>query len=190
MLNIEIYNCDQPDCPSEFDGWQLYSFNVNHSSFKHPSEFDFKHNIGLRRKLKVGTAFFLSYYEHGDCIWRLQDIVKPTPYTAWDTTYYGGILIWEEPIKNLGAKTLEDRQKDASAFLDIYTNWANGAVYSYFINDEDEKEIAHGTGFYTEKSLFEDISFNLPEGTKFEDVEFTGEAGWLHQYFNLKLAAA
>lgn len=141
--------------PAEFDSaWTLYSFSRRHTSFKDPSEFfpDGKPSIGLRRKLEVGTAFLLSYYEHGNSVWSLRGT---GPKCQFDSVDVAGILLCKEP-KNMGAKTLEARRTDAGYFVDIYTAWCNGDGYGYQIEEEvtlpcghkEIKDVDSCYGFY------------------------------------------
>jgi len=116
----------------EGDGqWTLYSFSSRHLSHRSPDHF-LPPSIGLRRKLKAGTAFLLSYFEHGNCVWSLQD---EGPQCEWDSVKCAGILLWEHPVGDMGAKTYEDRAKDARSFLETYTAWCNGEVYGFMIDD-------------------------------------------------------
>ena len=81
-LTLEIgydYDVEVPD--SGYDGWKLISFGRKHTNFEHPDNYvkTFDRgtrevtpaNIGIRRKLDVGLAFWLSYYEHGQGAWSL-----------------------------------------------------------------------------------------------------------------------
>ena len=43
------------------------------------------------------------------------------------------MLVWEQDEGNIGAKTREDREKDARAFIERYTEWCNGEVYGYTV---------------------------------------------------------
>mgnify|MGYP001579667606 FL=1 len=121
-----------PENPATaFDGqWSIYSFNSRHASYADPEKFfpDGKPAIGLRRKLAVGTAFLLDYFEHGNCVW---SIAGTGPQCQWDNSRNAGLLVWEHPVKEMGAKTRADREKDAAAFLETYTCWCNGEVYGY-----------------------------------------------------------
>ena len=121
--------------------WKVYSFSNRHRSFQHPDKFD---NIGIRRKLQVGTAFMLDYFEHSGCIWSLSGA---GPQCRWDTTRNAGIMLFENP-KDMGAKTYEDRAKDAKNFLEIYTDWANGYGHGYSIETEEGEIIDSCFGFY------------------------------------------
>jgi len=142
MRTVEIWHDQDAPNPMDNDGsWKLYSFSTRHVNFKHPDEF---RGIGFTRKLQVGTAFLLSYYEHGNCVWSLRN---EGPQCQWDSVRTAGILVWEESPSNMGAKTLEERAKDARAFLKDYTAYCNGECYGYTITDE-QGEIINSCGGY------------------------------------------
>lgn len=132
-----------PDCesPAEWDGaWTPYSFNPRHVNFKDPDEL-FPASIGLKRKLKVGTAFMLSYFEHSLGYWYLRG---EGHYCPWDYTTTAGILIWEHPPGDMGAKTYEERQRDARGFLEEYSHWCNGWCYGYTIEERRVRKCPRG----------------------------------------------
>jgi len=141
---IRIEYDDDPPCPMDDDGqWTLHSFCSKHKHYKDPDTLLRDPSGGeglplaLRNKLKAGTAFFLSYFEHGLCKWGLAGSMDNTPDFRWDGTSMAGLLVWEHPTSDMGAKTYADRQKDAAGFLREYTAWCNGEVYGYVIEDED-----------------------------------------------------
>lgn len=123
--------------------WRLISFNNRHRSYENHEKYT-NPDIGLRRKLAVGTAFYLDYFEHSGCIWSLSG---SGPQCRWDTSRMAGILIFDNP-KDMGAKTYEDRAKDAKNFLEIYTDWANGHGHGYIIEDEEGNQLDSCWGFY------------------------------------------
>lgn len=133
---ITLYHDEFAESPAEFgDGcWKLYSFSHKHRSFEHPDKFfpDGKPTLALRNKLRVGLAFVLDYYEHGQCCWSL---ASNGPSCRWDTARNAGLLVWEHSPSVMGAKTREDRAKDAEGFLETYTAWCNGEVYGYSIEE-------------------------------------------------------
>jgi hypothetical protein len=144
MKIVTLFHDDSPEDPSEGDGnWTLYSFSNRHHGFKHPNNFfedSGKPKFGIRRKLEVGTAFILSYYEHGQCCWSLQGT---GPQCEWDNVDVAGILVWEHPVKEMGAKSYEDRRKDAACFLETYTCWCNGEVYGFNVEEEVTMPCGH-----------------------------------------------
>lgn len=153
-LIVTIKGDSDLECPSNFDGnWKLYSFNRRHSNSETPDHFglrmgrdgNIKAPVGLQRKLNVGTAFMLDYYEHSGSVWSLHG---EGMQCKWDTSSYGGILIWEHKVSDMGAKTREARAKDAASFLETYNCWANGDGYGYTIEDEEGNEIDSCWGFY------------------------------------------
>lgn len=122
---------DSHESPCEWDdGWKLHSFSSRHDSFTHPNALDLD-SIGMRRKIKCGTAFFLSYFEHGNCVWSLRD---EGPKCQWDSVRTAGILIWEGSPKDLH-KGYEARRESARGFCETYTYWCNGEIYGYEIHE-------------------------------------------------------
>ena len=126
------------ESPCEWGNWKAVSFNSRHLSFVHPDEILGSDgtgglDIGLRRKLECGTAFALSYYEHGLCSWSLNG---EGTQCQWDTTQIAGILFLEAPLKYTlvrGDKkaTYKKREEEARNFLKIYTEWCNGSTYMF-----------------------------------------------------------
>lgn len=160
MSNLVLtigYDSDA-ECPSEFDGWRLVSFGRRHVNYEDPNKWLGRTaagiitgaNVGINSKLRAGTAFILSCFEHGNCQWGLQGEVFQC---QWDTAQVAGILVWEQDVGNLGPKTYKDRQQDARIFLETYTNWANGNVYGYILETEDGKDVDSCWGYYGDEDL-------------------------------------
>lgn len=172
------------ECPSEHYGWKLYSFSSYHDNFKEPTTILKKTvdneikaiKIGLQKKLKVGTAFILSCYDHGSVQWGLPGEVLQC---QWDTVQVAGILIWEKPVKNLEAKTYEERKNDARNFLEQYTLWGNGYNFFYVVTYEDGQTNSC-RGFIGSESLIETLKEEFPElfvnGSLRNDIEIDGDA--------------
>lgn len=168
-LTITLGHDSDVENPLEWTDWKLYSFNRRHINFRHPDEF-FPPGIGLRRKLDAGTAFVLSYYGHGNCVWSLQG---EGPKCPWDTTRTAGILIWEGKPKRIGA----DRREAARNILKEYTLWCNGECYYYTILDEDTGEYLDNMGSCIGTDmLWECLSQQLKPGDR---VTFEGECDWI-----------
>lgn len=173
VLTLAVdYDHDAPN-PNDDGSWRLISFNRRHNNYEDPDKFfEFKdgelvpRTIGLRRKLDVGTAFLLSYYEHGLCRWSLR---HEGPQCRWDTNNCAGLLLWEQPAKELGTKVYQDRAQYARGVLETYTNWCNGQVYCFAL-DNDGPAIC---GFYDVESLKEAILDELHPGDR---VKIVGEA--------------
>lgn len=188
-LKLEIghdLDLDQPD--AGYDGWRLVSFGRKHSNYEDPCKyvraFDRRTrevtlaNIGLAKKLNVGLAFFLSYYEHGQGAWSLLGEGTQCP---WDTAYLAGILIWTGKPGDIGAKTLEDRAEDARDFLESYNAWANGETY-WFRLAENGNVIESIGGFIGDEALSEAISESLQSG---DNLLIEGDAAWLKKHLTL-----
>lgn len=123
--------------PQNYDHtWRIYPFrNRGRVDFEERWR-DFS-NVGLQAKIRVGLAFPLSAYEHGGIKYYLYG-QGPGYDRQWDYTYHAGIMVWEHSPKDIGAKTYEDRVKDAQSCLDEYNDWLNGNCYSYDITRIDK----------------------------------------------------
>lgn len=144
-LTVEIsYDFDM-ECPNDMDcQWKLYCWDTRYRNSERPvsvgiNEDDWTvFNPGLRSKLRVGLAFWLRYSEHGPpCRWDIGSAEKPD-----------GILIWHHPRSHIGGKTYAERQKDAEAFLEMYTSWCNGDGYGFTVTDADGEYVDGCWGFY------------------------------------------
>lgn len=164
--------------PAEQDEqWTIHSFSSRHVNFKHPDEL----GIGppdeygepivedeeLKAKLESGLAFFLSYYEHGNSIWFRKGDHRPGVEYRWDGVRIAGLLVWEHPEDHIGAKTYEERAKDADGFLKAYTSWANGEGYYFAIEDEDGEDVDSCGGFDDSDYMLDEIAPQLV-GKEFE----------------------
>lgn len=161
-LVVNLWHDDHPENPAECDGWAVYSFSTNHSNFKHPDEFE--EDEELASKLKVGLAFPLSYFEHGECLWSLGG---EGPQCRFDTVQHAGFLVWEQDEANIGAKTVEERRADAARFIEMYSEWANGHVYGYTIEAFSK---CHACG----QDEDADVDFDLPSCGGYYDADIDG----------------
>ncbi len=175
-LVVKVRSDEDIANPAEFDhNWRVVSFNSRHYNYEDPEKyltlrgtkdgpFDGRYvdakDIGLRSKLRAGTAFILSYFEHSSCKWSLRG---EGPQCRWDNTEVAGLLLWDHAPGDMGAKTYEDRAKDARGFLENYTDWCNGWGMGYEIliveEDEDGEETETGDldscwGFYNSDSEY------------------------------------
>ena len=151
MKRVTLSVDDNQEKP-EGTGWTLYSFSRRHASFKHPDNFTTPDDPEIEpsalqkevaEKLKVGHAFWLSYFEHSGCVWSLQG---QGPECRWDSVHKAGIVIFDTTEDCLMPETwtLEERAKDAAGFLETYTCWCNGEVYGYQIAEVTHcKECGH-----------------------------------------------
>jgi hypothetical protein len=189
-LTLEIghdYDVDVPD--SGYDGWKLISFGRRHNNFENPEKFVKAFDrrtrdvtpasIGLQRKLNVGLAFWLSYYEHGDGAWSL---IGEGTQDQWNTAYLAGLLTWTGKPGDIGAKTLEDRAKDARDFLENYNDWANGNTFWFRLVKEDGEDIESIGGLIGDEALSEVVGEELKAG---DNVLVEGDGAWLKSYLAL-----
>jgi len=187
-----------PINPCDWGEWEVISFNTNHTSFKHPDTV-MPPDVGLRSKLRAGTAYILSYYEHGDSAWMLADSPEwaATPDKQWDGRAVAGLLLWHGKPNEIG-KTPELRREHASGFIDSYTKWCNGHVYAYHIekvvgceacgtDHREDLDDATCSGFEDSEQMFEEIRAITADA---DEVEIEGPAKWLADYDDIKEKAA
>lgn len=154
VLRVKIEQDSDCSNPLEdWDGaWTLVSFDLDYASSNRKDRRgrdDFRDDygnlsIGLRRKLQVGLAFML---DRGYDEWRID--AHSTDLDSAD-----GLLIWEHAPDDMGAKSYEDRRKDARAGLDEYNAWAVGDCWGYIVSDYygDEQDSCWGyIGDYIEE---------------------------------------
>jgi len=201
VVTVENDSCCES--PIEDDSWKLHSFCSRHSNFKHPTtvglgELDKSgqptiHDVGLRRKLNVGTAFILSYYEHGEGCWSL---AGEGMQCRFDTARIAGLLVWEGKPGDCGwglsgpdgqrsfETTLEARAKNARATLEVYNEWCNGHCYWYSLHEYDKTTEAKGEyiessgGFIGEEHLLAGLR-DVIRGRDIEIVVAEGECAFL-----------
>ena len=177
ILHVD-YDQDAEVPGSENDEWKVISFGHRHVNYEDPHKY-LPPKIGLRRKLAVGLAFYLSYYEHGLCRWSLNGEGSNDP---WDSVGTAGIIIWTGKPGDIGAKTIEDRKKDARSFLEQYTDWANGSVYWYRLETPDGEDVDQDGGLYGSDHLEDSLSQALQPG----DVVTIEGDGDVLAYFDWK----
>jgi hypothetical protein len=170
---------DNPECPMDFDcAWKLVSFSRDSIHRDDADKYGRMKDgqvvpatIGLRSKFKAGLAFFLDYYEHGTGMYSIHG---DGPQCQWDTSSYGGILLWEHKPGEMGAKDFAGRQKDAEQFLETYNAWMNGWVYYFCLDPADhEKDAGNGDscgGFYEADYMSEVIGESLEAGDRVQVI--------------------
>lgn len=211
VISIESDSDIENPCEGGDGQWKVISFNSRHwdsesiedyftpvygPAPRYELEGFYATSIGLRRKLGVGTAFILDYYEHGSGHWSLSGEGNQC---RWDSSSMAGIMIWEESPKNMGAKTLADRAKDARSSLELYNDWANGYGLYFSIEDGEGEHVDSCGGFYNSDRQYmyrENISpaivsYMQENNLKYveeidedenEDEDFTGEDETLYVF--------
>lgn len=183
LLRIEF----DPDVDRDWvldDLWTIYSFGRKHGNYRHPDNF-LPPDKGLKKKLKNRTAFFLSYFEHGNCVWSLQG---EGPKCPWDSVYCAGLLLWEGKPTDLD-RTPKQRKEQARRFLERYTDYCNGDVFRFELEDDEGKLLDSCGGFVGEEHLKMVLTDEHPElfetnhdgqpGALRGDVKVVGEAAGL-----------
>lgn len=190
LLTLRIENDDvYGDCPNDWGGWYYVDFDKS----KRFSE-DEKHyihdestrtnpipaNIGIKARLKAGTAFWVKLQQHSDSQWSLW-----TP--EWGLSP-AGIVIWKGSRKDLPG-TFYQRKESASHFVEnIWTKWAEGHVYRWRLEDEngDDIEDFGRDSEYDETQMFAEIRKALATFPKetVARLAVEGDAAWLTNYYD------
>lgn len=195
-IRVRIETDSDLENPADFGhNWTPYSFGRRHTNYRDPESLGLslerdEHgtpkilNPGLRRKLEVGLAFFLSYYEHGNSVWSLRG---EGPQCRWDSVSVAGLLVWEHKPGDIGAKTREDRAKDAARFLETYTHWCNGEGLGYVVESGStcDKGDTHWEHIDSCWAYFQnDVDYALecaygaiPEARRGEEIILAGDLG-------------
>lgn len=154
--------------PNEEDNlFKLHSFNRRHTNYTNPEVLlacryeypDGHENEGFAcdelpmfhgegeddisdHEWEGPEGFFLSYFEHGSCKWGLAGTMSGMPDFHWDGVATAGFLEVVVPDSERewwDGRPDEDREAAAKAFVDEYTDWANGEVYGYTLEKLNPK---------------------------------------------------
>lgn len=140
ILFVEVAQDDRPEnpCTSSFDGvGSIRSLSRRHIN-----------NIGTEEAvelLKDADVVPLSYFEHGQSLWMVQELPVPAGVEfQWDGVRFAGIWIPDDSLRecvgpkylNLAPGSPERRAhmvEYAKQACTTYTQWVNGEVYGYVV---------------------------------------------------------
>lgn len=94
--------------------------------------------LALRNKLRAGTAFLIDYYSYLPRYTVADD--GSDPHAA------DGIIVWKSPVADMGAKSRDERKKDAAICLHEYSEWAGGNCFWYSLEDADTGDLLDSCG--------------------------------------------
>jgi len=163
-------------CPNDNDGWwKVVSFSRRHKNSGNlddwfrvrrwhsgigPQRSLIPANVGVRSKLRAGTAFPLSYHEHGRCIWSLGG---GGPRCPWDTVDGAGVVYFSGDLKDLKGMNYEQRAASAAAYLEEYTAWCNGDFLWYTAEEPDGTHVDSCGGMWPASYVLQEIKANNPD---------------------------
>ena len=187
-MKIHVYHDDDVDNPLDYCGWTLHDFNRRGGNAD-PNKFlrvD-RHgelrgvDLGWYSKLRHGTAFVLSCYQHSAVQWGLQGETWQCP---WDTSNVAGILVCDDPKE---WPNREARERAARAVLAEYTRWCNGDCWWYEL-EVDGVEVDCCGGFIGTDWMMECIldavaSHGLDPVNNFDDLEFDSDE-WADAFYS------
>lgn len=133
----------------EFDGdaWALYDFKGETRGGYQRVVKSVRTNIVSKEmlaKIDTGLAFNLKLCEGWNVEWMVNADSKD------------GLLVWEHAEEALGAKTIINRQKNAAQCLKSWTNWYNGNVYGFTLENDKGDLLANDAGQFGGGSMFND----------------------------------
>ncbi len=143
-LSLRIEHDDDCENPLETDAgmWTIYLFDSDYRTnnktaedflFTETGNYQTIPNIAIRKKMSVGLAFWL----RGSTEYSGFSITTDRDY---EPRYHTGIMVWENNPSDMGAKSCDDRLKDARATLKLYNDWASGYCYGFMLETADEEE--------------------------------------------------
>lgn len=147
-VTIRIVYDDAPESPTTWGWYDIVTFDTRSvtstSPWAYVDEETGKPNAELAEQLKDGRAFWLDIYEHGGTSYSLH---AEGTQDQWDTAGKGGLIILtDDALKEVDA--YKYREAAARGYLETYTEWANGEVYGYQIEDADGDDVDSCYGFY------------------------------------------
>jgi hypothetical protein len=103
--------------------------------------------LGLRAKLKAGTAIRLDYFEHGMSSWFRTNGGRDLPFDpgGWDTSKCAGILWWKGKPNDLG-KTPKERADNLDTWRESYNSWLTGDCYWFSIEPVEYTKYSDSCG--------------------------------------------
>ena len=185
-LKLTIQYDEMDESPLEYSDWKHVSFNNKHRGFCDPYEYlqppnehgEVRGVFGFHNKLKHGTAFILSCYEHSGIAWSL---MGEGTQCEFDSARVAGLLIYEGDLKWL-PKTYKERQDQARSMVDVFTNYCNGQVFYYDLeeitpcskcgNDDHVEEIDSCGGYYELHQVVANAALNIVEG---DEITIAGQ---------------
>lgn len=174
---LDTWHAEGEESPNDWGGWRVISFGRRHVNYQDPATVSI-----APERFTDGTAFRLSYHEHGLCAWSL---LGGGPRCQWDTVDRAGIVVFDGPAADAGAD-FDARRYGAEQFLRAYTNWCNGHIFGIslrrvdttadgFTREEFEDSIGGFYGFDTDSAGLE-FADMLPKGVSADDVNIGHDA--------------
>jgi hypothetical protein len=157
-----MHDADLGNPTTEMDGMgSMYSLSRKHTNFKPMDE--------LLEILRADAdAIRLSYYEHGNCLWKAQEAAAPMiPEFDWDGVRFAGVWVPDDCVREsyTGQDGLSRHAwmvKQAASCCETYTFWANGECYGYSIKayklrrDDDGEAYDRLSDYRRAATVFED----------------------------------
>lgn len=142
-LKVSIWHDDQVmDVEDIVEGSdiKICSFDPR-STISNLNEFDSVQDIMSFCREKGFTPLLMHKYEHGMVMFRAGEVGDRMGYPfndPWDAGAVGMVLVPDG---------YEDKLKSANALLSDITDWCNGSIYGYIVEDKDGEEIDSCWGF-------------------------------------------
>lgn len=178
------------ECPCH--SWDtLYELKTSKRGSSHYVSADEINSWPTEGESMVVVAYVLDVYEHSGIKYSLSG-EGPPDYGGFDTARGGAILIVQERfLDEYNGLSAEQREANARAFLNEFNSWANGEVFGYEIEQLEQCDKGHWHGFEVldscygyygsprDSGLTAAIRAALPDEASEEDIEISGEAGYV-----------
>ena len=147
-LNGQTYRISvyaDPDAPNPLEDWcemgTILSLNRRHVNFD---------PAGVENALETNPdAVPLSYFEHGCCLWSVAGELPAPARCPWDSVGFAGVWLPDmetlAAAHNYGGRTRRHFMRNrARQACEVYTQWCNGEVYGYAIEQVTACEACQG----------------------------------------------
>jgi hypothetical protein len=160
IVFVEIYHDQDAQNPLEdCDGMgRIISLNRRHNNFDSD-----KVEAILEDPTESKYAVRLSYFEHGNCLWDVQEgeRISCCPDMRWDGTRFAGIWIPDSCLREMADEIKDESERDkklrqwAAQACVAYTEWCNGNCYGYMVHaykplKNKQKEVSRSLSVYEE----------------------------------------
>lgn len=145
-------------------------------------------------------AVFLSYFEHGNCLWGVKGSMGSMPDFQWDGVGTAGLWIPDKYLIEEAEKFDEKERRAkmeewAKQACELYTQWCNGEVYGVIVKAYKAKYHEEGELYDSEEDyrydeeVFDESVFGIYGYEHAEEEIKDNFMPWVHKELGEKITA-